>query len=117
VAISVAGIFVAYYLYVKNTDLPGKIAERYRGLYHVVYNKYFVDEIYHALVVYPIYRGSVLLWEIFDVLVVDGIVNGVGSVLLGTGQAIRRLQTGVVQNYAFSLLIGALILVAYMIFR
>ncbi len=117
VAIAVAGIFLAYYLYVKNTHLPGKISERYRGLYHVVYNKYFVDEIYHALVVYPVYRGSVLLWEIFDVLIVDGIVNGVGSVLLGTGQAIRRLQTGVVQNYAFSLLIGALILVAYMIFR
>ncbi len=116
VAIAVGGIWVAYTLYVKNRDLPGKIADKYHALYHVVYNKYFVDEIYHALVVYPLYRGSVLLWEIFDVLVVDGIVNGVGQVLLGTGQAIRRLQTGMVQNYAFSLLLGALILVGYMIF-
>jgi NADH-quinone oxidoreductase subunit L len=116
VTIAVAGISLAYYLYVKNTDLPGKISEKYRSLYTVVYNKYFVDEIYHALVVYPVYRVSILLWEIFDVLVVDGIVNGVGQVLLGTGQAIRRLQTGIVQNYAFSLLLGALLLVGYMIF-
>ncbi len=66
--------------------------------------------------VYPIYRGSVALWELFDVLVVDGIVNGVGKVLLGGGQALRRLQTGVVQNYAFSLLLGAVILIGYLIF-
>ncbi len=116
VAIAVAGIYIAYVLYLRKPELPEKVVERFPALYDVVYNKYYVDEIYHAIVVYPIYRFSIFLWEIFDVLVVDGIVNGVGKVLLGSGQAVRRLQTGIVQNYALSLLLGAVILIGYLIF-
>ncbi|RMG61321.1 MAG: NADH-quinone oxidoreductase subunit L [Deltaproteobacteria bacterium] len=116
VLVAAAGIYLAYHFYMKKPELPGKVAEKYPVLYDVVANKYYVDEIYHAIVVYPVYRFSVFLWEVFDVLVVDGIVNGVGRVLLGTGQAVRRLQTGVVHTYAVSLLIGAVILVGYLIF-
>ena len=116
VAVALAGIYLAYRYYVKDTEKPKKLAETYADLYGIVYHKYYVDEIYHATIVMPLYRISLFLFEGFDVLFIDGIVNGVGKVLLGAGQGIRRLQTGFVQNYAFTLLLGAVVLVGYLLF-
>jgi hypothetical protein len=83
VAISVgagfAGIALAWLLYVVRPALAGAIEARTGFLYRLLYGKYFVDEIYDALVVWPIEKISrVLLWRGMDVGLIDGAVNGAG---------------------------------------
>jgi NADH-quinone oxidoreductase subunit L len=117
VAVALCGIGLAYYLYRARTEKPKKIAEAVPGLYDAVYNKYYVDEIYDIFIVRRIVDGSVWLWRAFDAAFIDGIVNGVASLVRGSGDRLRRVQTGVVGNYAFSLLLGAVIIVGYFLAR
>jgi NADH-quinone oxidoreductase subunit L len=117
VAVALCGIGLAYYLYRVRTEKPKQIAEAVPGLYDVVYNKYYVDEIYDIFIVRRIVDGSVWLWQAFDAAVIDGIVNGVASLVRGAGDRLRRVQTGVVGNYAFSLLLGAVLILGYILVR
>ncbi len=117
VAIALCGIGLAWYLYRVRIEKPKKIAEAVPGLYDVVYHKYYVDEIYEFLFVRRIVNGSIWLWEAFDVKVIDAIVNGVAAMVRGVSDGVRRVQTGVVGNYAFSLLLGAVVIVGYILAR
>jgi len=110
VAVALCGIGLAYYLYRVRPEKPKAIAEAAPGLYDTVLHKYYVDEIYDAAFVRTIVNGSVWLWEAFDDLFIDGIVNGVASLVRGAGGGLRRIQTGFVGNYAFSVLLGAVVL-------
>ena len=74
------GIGLAYFLYVVKPGTADSIAAAFGGLYKLVYNKYFVDEIYDAAVVKPTVEGSrAVLWRGVDVAIIDGVVNGVAS--------------------------------------
>ncbi len=117
VAIALCGIGLAYYLYRVRTEKPKEIAEAMPGIYDVVYHKYYVDEIYGFLFVRRIVNWSVWLWQMFDAKFIDGAVNGIGSMVRRTGDSVRRVQTGVVGNYAFSLLLGAVVIVGYILVR
>ncbi len=77
--------------------------------YRTILNKYYVDEAYNFWFVKWGKRISNWLWLTFDVGVVDGIVNGVGALTNWSGQRARRAQTGYVRNYAFSMVIGILL--------
>ena len=80
IVIAVLGIALAYKMYIKDPRLPDQAAERYKPLYSMIANKYWVDEIYDWVFVGPIIRFSVFLWRIFDDILVDGTVNGVARV-------------------------------------
>jgi NADH-quinone oxidoreductase subunit L len=102
------GIGLSYYMYVVNKALPESIASSLGGLYTLVYNKYFVDEAYDAAVVHPLIAGSrSILWKVFDVGLIDGIVNGVGTQSRGIGGWLRRLQSGNIRSYATWVVVGA----------
>jgi NADH-quinone oxidoreductase subunit L len=80
-------------------------------------NKYYVDEIYNAALINPIKTGSREgLWKIFDVGVIDGIVNGLGRSVAELGRVVRYLQGGLVRSYAAIILIGALAIIGYFTF-
>jgi NADH-quinone oxidoreductase subunit L len=115
--VALMGIFVAYKFYVADPELPRRLAEQMRGAYRLVFNKYWVDEIYESLVVQPIYRGSVRLWERFDAAVIDGAVNGVGRQIERGAELLRLAQTGYVQVYALILTLGAVVLIGYLALR
>ncbi len=115
VGVALCGIGLAWALYRARPEAPKEIAGRVPGLYDVVLNKYYVDEIYDAAIVRRIVSGSIWLWEAFDAAFIDGIVNGVGALIQGAGERARRLQTGVVGNYALSVLLGAVILVGFLL--
>jgi NADH-quinone oxidoreductase subunit L len=117
VAVALCGIGLAWVLYRVRTEKPKQIAEAMPGLYDAVLNKYYVDEIYDFLFVRRIRDGSVWLWQAFDAMFIDGIVNGIAAVVRGAGDGVRRLQTGVVGNYALSLLLGAILIVGYILAR
>ena len=117
VLVAACGIGLAYSLYRVRPNRPAEIAAKVPGIYDVVLNKYYVDELYDIVFVRRIVNGSIWLWQAFDAAFIDGIVNGVAAIVREAGDAIRRAQTGVVGNYAFSLLLGAVLIVGYLFFK
>lgn len=116
--IALMGIGFAYLFYVVNPELPQILAARTRGAYNFLWNKWYVDELYDSTVVRPIHRLSdVLFWRILDVRVIDGLVNWVGTAMRDLSDSLRRMQTGVVQNYALSIVVGVVALVGYFLLR
>ena len=111
----VLGILIALYMYVVNTELPERLASSFKGLYALIYNKYFVDEIYDATVVKPVVAGSrTVLWHGVDQGVIDGIVNGVGTQSQGVGNVLRLLQSGNIRSYATWVVLGSVGLLVVM---
>ena len=115
--VAILGIILAYYLYIRRPEAPRMIAEHFKRLYRIVFNKYYVDEIYDTVFVQPIREGSEWLWHSFDDEVVDGVVNGSGRLFTGLSSILKRLQTGYVQNYAVWMLVGIVFLIVYYLFR
>ncbi len=111
--IAFGGLGLAYLMYLKDPSLPRRLVEKFKLLYHLILNKWFVDEIYDFLFVNPIKRGSTVLWQFFDAKVIDGIVNGSGWCIKWTSSVLKRIQTGYVQNYALSILVGAVAIIFY----
>lgn len=107
------GIGIAYWMYVLSPGIPDTIVARFNGLYTLILNKYYVDEIFDATIVDPVIGGSSsVLWKGIDVGVIDGAVNGVGSQSRGMGMILRMLQSGSIRNYATWVVFGSVLLVA-----
>jgi NADH-quinone oxidoreductase subunit L len=106
------GILLAYVMYVAQPAIPDRLASGLKGLYTLVYNKYFVDEIYDAAVIKPVVGGSrLLLWKGMDAGIIDGAVNGIGERARNVGGALRMLQSGNVRSYATWVAFGAVLVV------
>ncbi|MFQ5892748.1 MAG: NADH-quinone oxidoreductase subunit L, partial [Nitrospinota bacterium] len=82
-------------------------------LYRMLLNKYFVDEVYDDLVVRPTRVGSEVVYRRFDLKVIDGAVNGAGAMVRSIAATIRVYQTGYVRNYALTILVGVILVMAY----
>ncbi len=111
--VGLAGIAFAWSRYRDRTPSD----EPTNALHKLLANKYYVDEVYNALIVQPIKNGShYLLWRIVDNGIIDGIVNGVGSIIRFIGGTLRRFQTGIVQAYIVSMVLGIVLFLAYYLF-
>ncbi|MBE3032222.1 MAG: NADH-quinone oxidoreductase subunit L [Actinobacteria bacterium] len=143
VLVAVAGILTAHHFYLTRPEIPGRLAARFRGAHTLLFNKYYVDELYNATAIDGTLASGRGLWA-FDRTVVDGAVNGSGwltrvsawashmvdkhvvdglvnLVAWTAGQGsffVRRLQTGLVQTYALLMLFGVFaFLTIYLIAR
>jgi len=104
----IIGIFLAYVVYIAKPGMADSIKESFSGVYTLLYNKYFVDEIYDAALVHPIERSSRnFFWKIVDVGIIDnGFVHGFSGSALNLGGLLRRMQSGAIRNYAAWTVIG-----------
>jgi NADH-quinone oxidoreductase subunit L len=118
VTLAVIGILLAYYLFIRRPEKPVALQRQFSGVHRLVYNKYYVDEAYHALVVRPSgffarflswFDQHVIDWAVnfagwvtrffanidgaIDKYLVDGAVNAVANVTIEGGRALRRVQT------------------------
>jgi NADH-quinone oxidoreductase subunit L len=117
-AIAIAGIVIAVYFWLRNRAAADAMARRMHVLYNLLCNKYYVDEIYDAAIVQPIRLLSTRgLWKGVDVGIVDGTVNGVGTVVRATSGRLRRIQTGSVRTYAASLFLGVALILGWYLWR
>jgi NADH-quinone oxidoreductase subunit L len=96
---------------------PAEESPPARGFTGVLYNKWYVDEIYDTAIVKPILAVSRGLARFVDTFLIDGIVNGVGQASRAFGWVGSRLQTGQVNSYAFALVAGVLILIALVVLQ
>jgi NADH-quinone oxidoreductase subunit L len=112
------GIALATFLWLKNKQIPARLAAQYPGVHRLLLNKYYVDELYDATIVQPIKVVSTEgLWRGFDVKVVDGAVNGAGYLVSGVSIVLRLVQNGSVKTYAASMFMGAVAVIAYYLWR
>jgi NADH-quinone oxidoreductase subunit L len=116
VLVAFAGLGLAWLFYVKSPELPAKIAAATGGLYKLVLNKYWIDELYGAVIIGPLLAISrVVLWQDVDQKVIDGTVNESAVAARDVSQIVRQQQSGLIRSYAGWIAVFAAVVVAYMV--
>ncbi len=110
-AVAAAGLVLAAWAYVRTPNLAARLQRAAGPLYGLFRGKYFFDEIYEALITRPLARLAHTTYERFDSAVVDGVVNGTGSLVRGAGRLLRPMQSGYVRRYAMIFALGVAALV------
>ena len=112
-SIAIFGIIVAAFLYLRKSDIPERMSKQFKVIYDLLYNKYYVDEIYNFLLVQPTLKlASKILVGITDGKMIEGVVNGVPGLIGKFSQKLRRFQTGTVHHYAIFMAAGAVFIIA-----
>ncbi|MGA3126679.1 MAG: NADH-quinone oxidoreductase subunit L [Candidatus Korobacteraceae bacterium] len=116
VLIALAGLGLAWFLYVRRPELPAVIAASLGGLYRLVLNKYWIDELYTAVIIGPLVAFSrLVLWQSVDQKAIDGTVNECAVAARDVSQIVRQQQSGLIRSYAGWIAAGAALVVAYMV--
>jgi NADH-quinone oxidoreductase subunit L len=116
VAIALFGIYLAYIFYIKKPQTPHNLVARFPSLYKLLYNKYYVDEVYDITIVRPLVKGSELVYDNFDLKVIDGAANGSAKATGFFGKLLSYFQTGLIKDYALIFFFGVILLLGYLLF-
>jgi NADH-quinone oxidoreductase subunit L len=110
------GIALAWLMYYRRRDLPAKLRARFHGAYAMLENKYYVDEIYDAVIVRPLIAFSrAVLWRGVDSFVIDGTVNNTADAMRDVSRGFGQMQSGNIRSYAGWVALGAAAIIAYMV--
>ncbi|ROQ90178.1 NADH-quinone oxidoreductase subunit L [Desulfosoma caldarium] len=113
IAVALVGIFVAYRFYIADPQRPVRMAQRFSRTYRWVFHKYYVDEVYQAVMVEPLKHAAKGLHQWVDRRTIDGAVDGTGNLFRTLSGLVRRVQTGVFPHYALSVMAGACLLLLF----
>ncbi len=112
VVVAITGILLARHFYLQNIKPIEWAIERFQKLYKLLFNKYYVDEIYDFLLVTPLVKISEkFLWKFNDSLIIDGFINSTAEVVDELSKIIRKIQTGVAQFYALIMIFGITLII------
>lgn len=114
---ALAAMFFAYNRYVKQAHIPAAELSVRSTLSRLSYNKFYVDEIYDALIVRPLDTLSGFFYRTVDKLGIDGLVNGFGKGAVEASKGFRLLQSGMVGFYIFMMVAGILALLVYSMYK
>ncbi|MDP2278780.1 MAG: NADH-quinone oxidoreductase subunit L, partial [Nitrospirota bacterium] len=113
-----SGIGIAALFYLVKTDIPVMLVQKFNAAYKVLWNKYYVDELYSLIIVRPtIWTAKNILIGITDAKIIEAVVNGVPKGIGELSRIMRKVQTGLLQHYAAIMALGLLIIVAMMLLR
>jgi NADH-quinone oxidoreductase subunit L len=118
IVVAVGSVFLAFKMYGNDQqeESDAKIANRFGSLYQIWKQKYNLDEAYEGVIVHPTVRFSEKVLAVFDMKVVDGIVNAVAGIVRLAGSLIRYIQTGITTNYALFLMLGVILVLSMILF-
>ena len=110
--LAIAGVVVAWFLYVKAPSVPAKIQAACKPIYTLLDNKYYLDTLYFNVFAKGSRKLGEFFWKVGDIMIIDnGIVNG-SAKLVGTVAAqVRKAQTGVIYTYAAVMVFGVLVMI------
>jgi NADH-quinone oxidoreductase subunit L len=117
VAVAAAGIWLAASFYLRDEVFARSrgLAEKFPLAHRLLFNKYWIDELYDAVIVRPVHRFSIFCWKVVDQLAIDGaFVNGSAFAVELTGDLLRFTTTGNVRNYALAVAIAVAALAVYL---
>ena len=113
-----SGIGLAALFYLVKTDIPVMLTQKFNAAYKILWNKYYVDELYSFIIVRPaIWTAKNILIGITDARIIEAVVNGVPKGIGEFSRILRKVQTGLLQHYAAIMALGVLIIVAMMLLR
>jgi len=111
------GAAVAYWLYLRRPEKTDALAKSMKPAYTTLLNKYYVDELYAAVIVRPLlWISTNVLWKGADVAGIDGAVNGIAEGATAIGDGVRHAQSGNTRSYAVWVVVGALVVIAVIFF-
>jgi NADH-quinone oxidoreductase subunit L len=116
-AIALLGIGLAYWFYIVSPEIPAGLALRFKSVFKLLVNKYYVDELYDAVFVEPGKALARFLAQGIDKTVIDGIIDGGARLIAQGGALLGRLQSGYIRNYALAMFLGVIVLVSYFFLR
>ena len=109
--LALSGVVTAWFFYMKRPDIPAAIQKRFHSIYTLLDNKYYFDRFNDWFFAGGARGTSRLLWKFGDVTLIDGImVNGTAKLVGLFSGVLRRLQSGYIYHYAFSMIIGVFVL-------
>ena len=111
-ATGVLGLALAWLFYIGNPALPVRLAALFPAVYRFLLNKWYFDELYDFLFVRPALWLGRELWKVGDAQIIDGVPNGLASLAEGGSLQVVRIQTGSIAVYAFTMLIGLVVMVS-----
>ena len=114
VVVALAAILISYSSYAKEFKQDNLARVPF---YKVLKNKYYIDEIYNAVIVVPLRKLSDFFYKIFDLKIIDGLVNGSGKFFDSLSADWRKLQTGVIQDYAIISIAGIVAIMIYLLLK
>ena len=117
VAAGLLGIGVAYWFYIAKPGIPVNLAKQFSGVYTLLWNKYYVDQIYSALFVEPGRKLAMFLWQVVDVKIIDGFANGLASATTAVSRVLQGFQTGYARAYALMMLVGTVVVIGWLILK
>ena len=114
----ILSIPLAYYLFLKNRNLPERLASINKPLYHFLLNKWYFDELYDVLFVKPSKKLGLFLWKFFDLKIIDGFgPDGISSMIKKFSVKANKFQSGYIYQYAFVMLLGFSALLTFLIVK
>ncbi len=114
----ISSIPIAYYLFVRNKNLPAQIAKVNKPLYNFLLNKWYFDELYDVLIVNPCKKLGLFLWKFFDIKLIDGFgPDGISALIKKCSQKASKFQSGFIYQYAFIMLLGFSALLTFLIVK
>ena len=114
--VGLGGIALAYVMYMFVPHLPAALANALPGVHRFLLNKWYFDELYDAIFVRPARALARSFWQIGDVRIIDGVPNGLAASVAGAARQAVSLQTGRVASYAFTMIVGLVVLVSLLLF-
>jgi NADH-quinone oxidoreductase subunit L len=117
VAVGLIGIGVAWWFYLIRPEIPVNLAKQFNSIYNLLWNKYWIDELYSAIFVLPGYRLAMFFWQIVDVQWIDGFANWLARATASISNVLRGWQTGYARAYALLMLIGTVIVIGWLMLR
>ncbi len=112
------GVAAAVFAYRLRPQLPAQLAQRFQGLYLFLLNKWYFDELYDRIFVRPYRVLARLLWHVGDETIIEGVPEGMVRLTAGGSAQAVRIQTGSIAVYAFTMLIGLVVLIStFLVFR
>ncbi|UCC89889.1 MAG: NADH-quinone oxidoreductase subunit L [Anaerolineales bacterium] len=115
--IALLGIGLAYWFYVANPGWPADLAVRFKSVFKLLVNKYYVDDLYDLLFVDPGKALARFCAQGIDNAAIDGIIDGGARLIVQGGAWLGRLQTGFIRHYALAMFLGVIVVVAYFFLR
>jgi len=117
-AMGVIGIVVAWIAYIVQAGLPAWFAHYFRPIYLFLLNKWYIDELYDAVIVRPAMWFGIRLWKDGDGAVIDGFgPDGFAKMTRSMAAVLSRFQTGYLYHYVFAMFVGAVALVSWYVLR
>ena len=112
------GFLMAWIMYIRSTDIPGRLAKTWDGLYAFLLNKWYVDELYNLIFVRPAFWIGRQFWKRGDQQTIDGLgPDGVSGAVAAIAARARKLQSGYLYHYAFAMIVGLALVVTWFMVR